>query len=53
MSKPVDEDFKFLPLRELVPKHLAELMTTQLSLRAYAEALMFVRPCILKAPNLW
>ncbi len=32
MSKPVDEDFKLLALRELVPTRLAELMTTESSL---------------------
>lgn len=43
LTKPMDDDFKLLALRELVPKHLAELMTTQASLRAYPEAIMFVR----------
>ena len=43
LSKPLDDDFKLIALRGLVPKHMAELMTTQASLRAYPEALMYVR----------
>jgi hypothetical protein len=43
LSKPMDDDFKLIALRGLVPKHMAELMTTQASLRAYPEALMYVR----------
>jgi hypothetical protein len=43
LSKPMDDDFKLIALRALVPKHMGELMTTQASLRAYPEALMYVR----------
>ncbi len=39
----MDDDFKWLALREPVPKRFADLMTAQVSLRAYPVALMFVR----------
>ena len=43
LTRPVDDDFRLLALRELVPKAIADLMATQVSLRSFPEALMFVR----------
>lgn len=43
LTRPIDDDFRLLALRELVPRGLAELMTTQVSLKSYPEALMYVR----------
>lgn len=43
ITRPIDEDFWLLALRELVPHGLAELMTTQVSLKSCPEALMYIR----------
>jgi hypothetical protein len=42
-SRGVDDDFRLLALRELVPKSIADMMSTQVALRHFPEALMFVR----------
>jgi hypothetical protein len=43
LTRHVDDDFRLIALRELVPKSIADLMNTQAALRSYPEALMFVR----------
>ena len=43
ITRPIDEDFRLLALKELVPKSVADMMATQMSLRNYPEAIMFVR----------
>jgi hypothetical protein len=43
LGRPVDDDFRLLALRELVPKAVADMMTAQVSLRSFPEAIMFVR----------
>ena len=43
LTRPVDDDFRLLALRELVPKSIADMMATQVALRTFPEALMFVR----------
>lgn len=43
ITRPVDDDVRLLALRELVPESLVELMTTQVALKSYPEALMYVR----------
>lgn len=43
LTRPVDDDFRLLALRELVPKAMAETMSAQVSLRSFPEAMMFVR----------
>lgn len=37
ITRPIDEDFRLLALRELVPRGIAELMTTRVSLKSYPE----------------
>ena len=43
ITRPVDDDFRLLALRKMVPKQVAESMTAQASLRSFQDALMFVR----------
>ena len=43
LSRPVDDDFRLLALRKLVPKNVAESMSAQASLRSFPDAMMFVR----------
>jgi hypothetical protein len=43
LTRPVDDDFRMLGLRELVPKAFADIMSAQVALRTFPEALMFVR----------
>jgi hypothetical protein len=43
LTRPVEDDFRMLALRELVPKSVAEMMMTQVSLKSFAEAMMYVR----------
>jgi hypothetical protein len=43
MSEPMSDTFKLIALRNLVPKGMNELMSTQASLRSYPEALLYVR----------
>jgi hypothetical protein len=43
LTRPVDDDFRLLALRELVPKSMADMMSTQAALRSFPEAMMFVR----------
>eukprot|EP00974_Lingulodinium_polyedra_P027210 2625198-Lingulodinium_polyedra.AAC.1 len=43
LGRHVEDDFRLLALRELVPKTLADMMIMQAALRNYNEALMFVR----------
>lgn len=42
-TKPVDDDFRLLALRALVPRNFADVMSTQVSFRNYPEARMCVR----------
>ena len=43
IGKPIDEDFKLIALKELVPKSVHDLMSTQVQLRRYPEAIAYVR----------
>lgn len=43
LGRPVDDDFRLLALRKLVPKNVVDMLTAQVSLRSFPEALMFVR----------
>ena len=43
LTRPVEDDFRMLALRELVPKSIVDLMATQVALRNFPEAIMYVR----------
>lgn len=43
ITRPIDEDRRLLALHELVPRGLADLMTTQVSLKSYPDALTYAR----------
>lgn len=43
ITRPIDDDFRRLALREWVPRGLVEQMTTQVALKSYPEALEHVR----------
>ena len=43
IGKPIDDDFKLIALKELVPKSIHDLMSTQVQLRKYPEAIAYVR----------
>ena len=43
IGKPIDDDFKLIALKELVPKNIHDLMSTQVQLRKYPEAIAYVR----------
>jgi len=43
LGRAVDDEFRLLALRDLVPKDMAAIMLSQTALRAFPEALMYVR----------
>ena len=43
IGRPVDDDFKLIALRELVPREVGDLMATQVSLKSFPAALAYVR----------
>jgi hypothetical protein len=40
---PVEDDFKMLALKSIVPKSIGDMITSQMSLRTFPEAIAFVR----------
>ena len=43
ITRPVDDDFRLLALKMLVPKSMGDQMATQVQLRTFADSLMYVR----------
>jgi hypothetical protein len=43
LNRPMDDDFKMLALKVLVPKNICDMITSQMSLRTFPEALAYVR----------
>ena len=43
IGRPVDDDFKLIALRELVPREVGDLMAAQVSLKSFPAALAYVR----------
>jgi hypothetical protein len=43
ITTPMADEFRLIALRELVPKSLVDLISTQSALKTYLEAVMFVR----------
>ena len=52
LARPLDDDFRLLALRKLVPKSMEESMLTQFALRSFPEALMFVRRQVAEARHM-
>ena len=47
IGRPVDDDFKLIALRELVPREVGDLMAAQVSLKSFPAALAYVRRHVL------
>lgn len=43
LNRPMDDDFKMLALKVLVPKNICDMITSQMSLRTFPQALAYVR----------
>jgi hypothetical protein len=43
VGRPVEEDYRLIALQMLVPKSIADMMATQVSLAKFPDAIMFVR----------
>ena len=48
IGKPVDDDFKLIALKELVPKTMLEQLSTQVQLKKFPEAMAYVKSQVIE-----